>query len=247
MNKIFTTQYLVMLKNYAQAVVTATATILFTLIALTSGFAEGIKQVAPASTDVVLLMTNNANYGNFAGYSSTVDSRLHINIKNPSSEQVHMGFSQMVANSTDASSLTTTYYVRIKDPLGNIVYGPQAINNTNANANTWALATAGPSTVVGASGYTPFTYTPAAGAPAGDYYIEFSDNATSTSSAEVPIKYWDITVATRATPTAINGRVWSKQWAFRTPAVNGTTSNPTYGEYDRPFNGSIHTYSDEIF
>jgi hypothetical protein len=216
---------------------------LFLTCFLTHSAAEGIKQVAPASTDIVMLMSSDPIYANFAAYNSVATSRLHINISNPSTENVHLGLSQL-ADATGALT-TTTYYVRIKDPLGNIVYGPQAINNTNANANTWALASAGPSTVVGASGYAPFTYTPAVGAPAGDYYIEFSDNSTANSTAPLLIKYWDITVATRTVPTAIDGRIWSKKWAYRTPTINA--ADPTYGAYDRPFNGYIHTYSDDGF
>ena len=176
---------------FSRTVVKWTVCFLVLINSLTSSKAEGIKQLAPASTDIAILMTNAPTYGNFAAYNSVANNRLHINISNPSTEQVHLGLSQMVANSSDASFITTTYSVRIKDPLGNIVYGPQAINNTNANANTWALATAGPSTVVGASGYTPFTYTPAVGAPSGDYYIEFSDSPTATSTTEIGIKYWE--------------------------------------------------------
>jgi hypothetical protein len=179
MNLIHTTRPFKNLPMYTTLVVrTLRRVLIFCALinSLTQSRAEGIKQVAPASTDVTLLMTNDLNYGNFAAYNSVAASRLHINIANPSTEQVHLGLSQM-ADATGALT-TTTYYVRIKDPLGNIVYGPQAINNTNANANTWALATAGPSTVVGASGYVPFTYTPAVGAPAGDYYIEFSNIGT---------------------------------------------------------------------
>ena len=120
------------------------------------------------------------------------------------------------------------------------------IDPTTANANTWAKADAGPAPIVGASGYTPFTYIPAAGAAAGDYYIEFSPTSAFNTNVEIDIAFWDITVATRTTPTAINGRLWSKRWAFRTESISGG-SDPTYGQYDRPFNGAVYTYSDDGF
>ena len=244
MNKFFLTQYLQMFSNFTHTGVKCAVFLLVLLLSTTSVYAEGVKQAAPASTDVVLLQINDPLYGTFASYNSVATSRLQFNIANPGSEQVHFGLSQL----TDQSGvlISGTYYFRIKDPNGNIVYGPQAVTNLNANANTWALAAAGPSTVVGTGGYTPFTYTPTSGAPAGDYYIEFSDNATAVASGVLYIKYWDITVATRTTPTAINGRVWSKEWAFRTPSISNG-SDPTYGSYDRPFNGSIHSYSDDGF
>ena len=208
-------------------------------------WAEGTKQVAPNSTDITMLLTNAATYGNFAAYNSVVDSRLNIHIANPATEQVYFGFSQMTSTA-DASMVTTTYYFRVKNASGAVVFGPQMVNNTNANANTWAKANAGPAPIVGASGYTPFTYIPAAGAAAGDYYIEFSTSSAFDSNTEVDLPFWDITVATQTAPTAINGRLWSKKWALRTETISGG-SDPTYGAFDRPFNGQVFTYSDDGF
>ena len=209
--------------------------------------AEGIKQLAPANTDVTMLYTCASIYGTFAGYNALADSRLHIHISDPTTEKVHFGFSQQTstANADDGTLITTAYYFRVKDPNGNIVFGPQKVDNTTANANTWALANAGPVPVVGASGYTPFTYTPAVGAPVGDYYVEFSDSPTATATAGfIAIKYWDITVASGA--TAHDGRIWSKKWAFRTPSISHG-SDATYTYFDRPFNGHIYTYADDGF
>ena len=63
----------------------------------------------------------------------------------------------------------------------------------------------------------------------------------------IAIKYFDITVATRASsPTAIDGRVWSYNWAFRTPNIL-RGADPTYTHFDRPFNGSVFSYSDGGF
>jgi len=55
---------------------------------------------------------------------------------------------------------------------------------SNGNANTAAKAIAGPSQVVGAAGYLGIVYTPVAGSPAGNYYLECDGSSNET--------YWDI-------------------------------------------------------
>ena len=54
--------------------------------------AEGTRQVAPSSTDFVMLETNRIGFGNFAAFDGPEESRLNISIKNPS-ELVYLGFS----------------------------------------------------------------------------------------------------------------------------------------------------------
>ena len=211
-------------------------------------WAEGTKELAPGSSDVTMLYTIEPTFGSFATYNGASSSRLYIHISDPSNEQVYLGFSQQAStsNGSDGNLVTTNYYFRIKDPSGNVVYGPQLVNNTTANANTWNLASAGPAPVVGASGYTPFTFNPA-GLAAGDYYVEFSGNATTATTASIAIKYWDITVATKgASPQALNGRLWSQRWSLRTPSISQGT-DPTYTYYDRPFNGQVYLYTFDGF
>jgi uncharacterized repeat protein (TIGR01451 family) len=210
--------------------------------------AEGTKQLAPSSTDVTMIYANEPTYGFFASYNGPEISRLYIHISNPDSEQVFFGFSRKtsVANGTDGNLTNTTYYFRVKDPAGNVVYGPQAVSSTTANTDTWALAAAGPAPVVGSSGYTPFTFSPA-GLQEGDYYIEFSTNLNTPSSGEITIKYWDITVATTgSSPQALDGRVWSKKWSLRTPSIS-QGADPTYTFFDRPFNGKVFLYTFDGF
>lgn len=210
--------------------------------------AEGTKELAPNSTDVTMLYANEATYGSFAAYDGPHSGRLLIQISDPSNEQVYLGFSRQAStnNGSDGNLINTAYYFRIKDPNGNIVYGPQIINSTTANADTWALASAGPAPIVGTSGYNPFTFIPT-GLSAGDYYIEFSGNATTPSTGVIAIKFWDITVATTgSTPQAINGRLWSEKWSLRTPSIS-QGSDPTYTYYDRPFNGHVYLYTFDGF
>jgi len=208
-----------------------------------AAYAEGTKELAPNSTDITSLLINSSTYGTFAAYNGPVDSRLNFRIINPGSEQVFLGFSTWI---NDAGSYGGAYYFRIKNPSGTVVYGPQLINSTSVNALTvnWARASAGPIPIAGAlTGYAPFTFTPTV---AGDYYIEFSTSATTANTTEINIPFWDITVASTATtPVALKGRVFSTKWGLRTPTIN--SNDPTYGVYDRAFNGQIYTYSSDGF
>ncbi len=213
-----------------------------------NAYAEGTKQLAPSSSDVTMLYANEATYGYFASYNGPEISRLYVHISDPDNEQVFFGFSRKAStnNGTDGNLTNTTYYFRVKDPSGNVVFGPQAISTATVNADTWALAAAGPAPVVGSSGYTPFTFDPS-GLQEGDYYVEFSTNSGSASTGEISIKYWDITVATTdSSPLAIDGRVWSKKWSLRTPSISQGT-DPTYTYYDRPFNGKVFLYTFDGF
>ena len=232
---------------------------LIVAIPFTSLFAEGTKELAPNPSDITALHLCHQPYNNFGGYGAPDDAKLFVHINDPANEQVYLGFSQWIYHipTKDGEFYNNTYYFRIVDPNGNIVYGPIPVSASTANTNTHALAVAGPAPVVGASGYTPFTFTPGAGAISGDYSVEFSNNANSpfTSFPEtidgasgtielMAVKYFDITVATRAaSPTAIDGRVWSHSWAFRTPNIL-RGSDPNYTHYDRPFTGKVYSYTD---
>ncbi|HHM20962.1 MAG TPA: hypothetical protein ENJ20_02960, partial [Bacteroidetes bacterium] len=211
-------------------------------------FAEGTKELAPNPTDVTMIYANEPAFGSFCTYDGPASGRLYIHIADPANEQVYIGLSRQasVINGSDGDLINDPYYFRIKDPNGNVVFGPQVINSSTANADTWSLAATGPAPVAGPSGYTPFTFSPS-GLPAGDYYIEFSENQNSASADEIAIKYWDITVATTGgSPTAINGRLWTSKWSLRTPSIS-QGSDPDYSYYDRPFNGQVFLYTSDGF
>lgn len=214
--------------------------------ALNDSFAEGTKQTTATSTDRTHLLTNFAEYNDFGRYNGNVDQRLFIHIQNPETEVVYFGFSQFYDQPHwPNTGNSRTGYFRIKDPNGNVVW-PTAGNNAgqlnNAAIANWQQAVNGPNQIVGSGGYNAFTFNPD-GLPAGDYYIEFSASQSTYNSADIIIPYYDITVATESpTPTAINGRVFSYNWAFMCPSINYPNDY-----FDRNFSGTLYIYSDDGF
>jgi hypothetical protein len=215
--------------------------------------AEGTKQLSPKATDLVNLNLCSTGYNTFGRYNGVDNQRLYIHIKDPNNEQVFLGFSQPRTSAAyPCITGNTTAYFRIKNAAGTVVF--PTVGNANGQAITaniagWSNAVAGPSQIVGASGYNATVFNPA-GMAAGDYYIEFSKTQGAYNSTAFGIEWWDITVASKApTPVAINGRVFSKNWALYTPSINCSaaaavcTSANQFGAYDRPFNGSFHVYS----
>lgn len=197
--------------------------------------AEGTKQWSPNATDKSALRVNNGGSYVFAGYGVASNRRLHIHIKDPANEIVYIGLGRQVSgNSGNAINTTYTFQVRAPNGAGNtIVHGPHTVSTPNLTS--YNIAVAGPS-VISAGGYSVsssmWVFDPAvAGKGAGDYYIEFSP---------ATIEWFDITVATKgASPTAIDGRVWSQAWAVRANDGSGG------GYFDKPFNGSLVAYDGE--
>ncbi len=215
--------------------------------------AEGTKQLAPNSTDRVYLYSNVSQYGNFAQYGSADVQRLNIHIADPSNEQVFLGFGQVVnSGHYPCEGDTVTAYFRIVDPNGTVVFpnrgsnAGQILTATTANITNKSQAMNGPNQMVGVGGYDAFVFNPV-GFPAGDYYIEFSrEESIASPDKFVAIEWWDITVATKeTTPTAIDGRVFAKNWALMSPSTSCGT-DPNYGWFDKPFNGSFFVYTDQL-
>ncbi|MCF8459258.1 MAG: tandem-95 repeat protein [Flavobacteriales bacterium] len=186
---------------------------------------------------------NFAEYNDFGRYNGTQDQRLFIHIENPETEVVYFGFSSFYTQPhwpNEGSSVNG--YFRIKDPSGNVVW-PTAGNANgqlnNSAISTWQQAVNGPNQIVGSGGYNAYTFNPD-GMPAGDYYIEFSAIQGAYSSTDLVVPYYDITVATEGTPTAIDGRVFAYNWAFMTPRI-------TSDSFDRNFSGKMFIYSDDGF
>lgn len=206
--------------------------------------AEGAKELMADPSSRAALSTVS---GSFAAWNSTSKpyARLNIHIASPATEVVHLGFS--MGYSTDASETlgvgspyTTAYLFRILDPAGNVVYGPQELNATNsipAGAAGYNQIMAGPAATGNASGYTGFTYQPASGAAAGDYYIEFTKKDNVGSLDQISFDYWDITVA--GAGQVINGRVWSQRWGFY------SRDYPNLGEFSGRFKGQLFSYTTE--
>lgn len=210
--------------------------------------AEGSKQLMADPTSRAALSTVD---GSFAAWNSSSKpyGRLNIHLANPATEVVYLGFS--MGYSTGASNIlgegspyTPAYLLRIKDPAGNVVFGPMEINPANsipAGVAGFDQIMAGPQALGNAGGYAGFAFVPASGAVAGDYYIEFSKRDDTTSTGQISFDYWDITVASAAAKQAIDGRVWSLRWGFYSRDI------PGMGEYSGRFKGQLFSYTDEGF
>ncbi|MFK7808899.1 MAG: hypothetical protein AB8F74_13930, partial [Saprospiraceae bacterium] len=209
-----------------------------------SAFATGTPELAPTNTDTISLLINDNSYYNFARYESSDAERLYINISNPESEQVFLGFSQPTTNAHWPTLDRVDGFFRIKDPSGAVVYGPQRLSASTSNISTYDQTVAGPQPLGGVGAYDPFVFDPS-GLSAGDYYVEFSRDSL-VNSGELLITFFDITVATTdSSPAEIEGRVFAKNWAFFLPSID--KPSVTYSWFDRPFNGRFFVYTEDGF
>ncbi len=207
--------------------------------------AEGTRELAPnanimigaaSTTDLAALHINHPAYNNFASYTNNDShSRLYIHIADPSKECVFLGFSFGHLNVTSPNPTRTNFEYRVKDPAGNIVFGPVTILTTGGNIQNWSQGFTGPAQINGAGGYNAHEITSTDLASqgwtgAGDYYVEF----LSAGDGDLLIDFWDITVAdcTPGIPVAKKGRVWSYNWSIF--AVND------FNFPNRPFNGAFY-------
>ena len=225
--------------------------VLFYCCNISSISAEGTKELAPNPTDRLYLLTNASGYYDFATYNSTDEQRIYFNIDNPLTEQVFLGFSQPVSSGHfPCSGNSIDAYFRIIAPNGRVVYpeidNPRGQLLTDSTINILAKSQAmnGPNQIVNIGGYNAFLFNPS-NLESGDYYIEFSQNEISPSAEILAFEWWDITVSTKGVnPTAIIGRVFSKNWTFMSPSIScGIDAN--YGWFDRPFNGNLYIYTNE--
>lgn len=166
-----------------------------------------------------------------SGVSADPEYRLHIHIANIG-EKIYYGFGDVLNHQ---NVVVTDVVYRIKDPSGNIVVGPAPVPSSFAGyITTFAQAVAGPSAIVGPTGYIAVQYSPAM---TGDYFIEFNFNNGFGGHDRTKFKYFDITVAS-ATNQAIDGRVWSKAWQ-----MTADDQAPPPGVY--AFWGKLFAYSDD--
>ncbi len=208
--------------------------------------AEGTRELAPNAnivvtgnntTDVAALLIDNVEYNSFATYSNPdPNSRLYIHIADPDNECVFLGFTFGHANETSQNPTRINYEYRVRDPNGNIVFGPVFVNTTGGNITGWTDAHMGPMQIYGAGGYDAMQVmssdlTSAGWSGAGDYFIEFDYAGSGTG---LLIDFWDITVVNcaQSVPEEKKGRIWSYNWAFF--AIND------FGFPNRPFDGAFY-------
>jgi len=207
--------------------------------------AEGTREVAPngsimisatETTDLAALHINNPSYNSFASYTNPdPQSRLYIHVTDPVKECIFLGFSYAHPNVSMPNPPAQTFEFRIKDPNGNVVYGPRTITQADANILNWSEGHTGPSQIYGLGGYDAIEVSSAdlvAGgwSGKGDYYIEFRNEAGS----DFLVDFWDITVVNceGVIPAEKKGRIWSYNWSIF--AVND------FGFPNRPFNGAFY-------
>ncbi|MEM1214098.1 MAG: PKD domain-containing protein [Bacteroidota bacterium] len=207
--------------------------------------AGGIQDVAPTAADApVMLLTNDVAFGNFAAFNSPVNSRLNVTIADPSETLfIGLGIEYNADGTPFPGSFPGQYTFRIRGPGGNIVHGPFIVDNNNFNIDSYANAAFGSYPVTATQGgQLMYQFSPPS---AGDYSIEFADAAFPDGTDEVVnIPFWDFTVVDAANQQK-PGRLWSRNWAFRTPRIDGTQAPDCV--WDRAFNGDLYSYTTDGF
>ncbi|MDX1478598.1 MAG: hypothetical protein R3301_12885, partial [Saprospiraceae bacterium] len=208
--------------------------------------AEGTKQLSPADTNEVMLHTNANGFGNFAEFGANDTSSLFVRITDtvgPTRDTLYIGLSREAMDNGDLENIGN-YQFRIVDPAGNVVHGPFNINSSNNNADTWLLASSGPDVLDAVNGYStntamhPFAvFVPDT---IGDFRLEFSDGSSGNI---VNVKWFDFTVVNSG--AEMPGRLWSRNWALRTPPSNGNM--PPECQFNQAFNGTLYSYTMDGF
>lgn len=217
---------------------------LILLLAFSAGVlrAEGTKELSPTAADSAMLHTNASGFGDFASYASyNTASALRIRITSMS-DSIYIGLSGEADDFGNISG-PATYSFRILDPTGAVAFGPFVIGSANDNATSWALASNGPD-VNGTGGYSTntgsFPYSRFKPTMLGDYTVQFDDGSPFNI---VNILFYDFTV--RSGGVVKPGRLWSRNWALRTPPIMANT--PPECQFDRPFNGVFYSYTMDGF
>lgn len=199
--------------------------------------AEGTKQVSPTENDWVILNLKNG----FASYNSGGTGKgIAIEILD-SSEEVYIALSRL-ANGNFRDVGDSPYEFRIRDSVGNIVHGPFTVDPSNVNGDIYNEVIAGPDLGSGI-GYDvsdpAFHFSPSF---VGTFYVEFRMPNTFAPSGyinEGPA-WWDFTVIDAVGDTKL-GRLWSKNWGFRTTCDNCPNI------FSQPFNGEVYALTNDGF
>ncbi len=179
-------------------------------------FGEGTKQMVPTSSACGQLCIDKSR-NDFAFYDGPEDYRLNIAIAD-ASERIRFGFGTVLCNyPTDLS-------FRIKDPAGNVVFGPAAVPSSGTgHITSYDQAVTGP--FPGEGGYS---YLELDVAMTGNYFMEFFYLPYQASSGYTHedmhmLEYVDVTII-NAVGEVMVGRVWSKAWQFWSENPDLTTS-----------------------
>lgn len=220
------------------------------LFVLPNAQAEGLRKVAPTAADApVMLETGRPDFGNFAVYDGPETGRLYFEIGDVN-EKFFLGLSPEYNDDGDPMSGTFqgqyVFRIRFDNEIEGspnpVVHGPFTVTNTNANVGDWTQSLFG-NYPVGTmqNGALMYQFQPA---QTGKYYVEFTDTSfPDETGSKVNIPFWDFTVANNGIP--IDGRVWSKNWAFRTPQRDPVTTPDCV--WNREFNGTLYSYTTDGF
>jgi hypothetical protein len=208
-------------------------------------FAEGTKNIMPDSTKPVNFVLHDIGLAGIDYYTYQADSlkRLHIRIGDVNNERIYFGFKLRTTHPKWGSALTTNLFMRLRDPLGNIVMGPQNVPTSNVDdgfIEYYSQALNGPD-IVNSGGYnSDLFFRPSI---PGDYYIEFNGNDPNNYLGPfwTMFEYFDISVVDMADTSFVDGRVWTNSLYLNTPPLAGQ------GNFDATFDTAVYIYhSDSI-
>jgi PKD repeat protein len=192
--------------------------------------AEGTKQLDPltpnaanGSLGLVLYSggwTANGERIPFATVGCPAVYRLNVYISDTSTEKIYFGFKQ---------DGTQPLFYQFRDPSGAVVPGfaltSEPTIGNNGYIPNWNQAVAGPKFgIMNPTGYTPLVITPTM---AGNYYLEFAEDAagTTTNMNGTTIDLFDVSVYSGN--TVKNGRLWSQAWQFYDNQFNNSHAPQT--------------------
>ena len=205
-----------------------------------------------ANNGVGLYITDDGRYGPYL--DAPASQRIYFRIQDFTKENFYFGLNPRVRDNASVLPKSTNLYYQIKNPNGDVVYGPFLFNTANDTStgyiSSYAKAVVGPNINGSTGGYNPIVFntsqvTSKNPTPMnGDYYIEIyksSDNGATrtTNGNDIVVPYFDFTVSDTSR-NITSGRIFSRKWGFIT--YNPATFIPAI-EYD--FKGKFYGYTDD--
>ncbi|RMF02331.1 MAG: hypothetical protein D6772_03640, partial [Bacteroidetes bacterium] len=228
---------------------------------------EGVQllSIDEGTPDLIMLQVNRDNFGNFARFNTDLSNnndRLLISTAN-ANEQIRIGLASRAE--ADGSNDNLSYYFLIRDMSdGSVVHGPFRVLENNDNIENWTQARYAP----GAGGYDDTIQselfqpngegipTRRSGSPqapmyrfapgkAGTFSLEFLSASTAADQKDVFIPFWNFTVIdpTDGADLIKEGRLWSRNWSFRTPQITPVNTNSADCIWNRPFRGDFYSFT----